>query len=477
MAYVRGLDRSQPMLLPECLEDYVGEDNPVRVIDAFVDGLELHEIGMDCKEEGSVGRDGYHPKALLKLFVYGYLHRIRSSRQLERSTKCNLEVIWLLGKLQPDHWTINEFRRRHSACFKAVLRNFNMLSLELGLFGAELIALDGTFIKAVNSKARNYTGAKLKKLIKRVDELITQYLKELEDSVDPGGEQDDSGGQRQATAEALEALKERRHEYLRLVEEAQNSTTGQVSLSDPDSRRLSKGSQNTVGYNAQIAVDSKHHLIVAGEVTQDGNDQRQLEPMSQSAQDELGAQQLKIVADGDYHNLSQIHRLEQRGMEVHSPPRAPRQSTQNYYPLSSFHHDGSRDHYVCPEGHHLTRHADATEGEVIYRIYYNTKACRNCPVRGACTKASYRKLHIHEHAEAGKKVALRMTRCPEVYARRQGIVEHVFGTIKWDWDQGALMTRGLEGARGEWMLSCLAYNFRRVLSLVGSRRLLQAMRS
>lgn len=476
MAYVEGWDRSQPMMLPECLDDYVTAENPVRVIDAFVDSLKLHDLGMNCKVPGSVGRDGYDPKALLKLYVYGYLNRIRSSRGLERETLRNMEVIWLLGKLQPDHWTINEFRRRHAKPFKAVLKQFNLLCMKMGLFGAELVALDGSFIKAVNSKTRNYSVAQLKELTAKIDAVIGDYLQKLKECEEQG--EDEGGGGKDegaAIAELLAALKEKRDHHQNLLEQADASESKQVSLTDPDSRRLNKRSQQTVGYNAQVTVDSEHHLIVAAELTQDGNDLRQLEPMSRAAKEELGVEELTVVADAGYHNLRQIHQCEEQGIEVHSPARARRASEKDFYPVSSFRYEAQEDCYVCPNQQRLTRHADDKQGEVIYRTYYNSSGCRDCPLREQCTKGKYRKLHIHQYAEVGQRVAARLEDQPEVYARRQGLVEHVFGSIKWNWHQGALLTRGLVTARGEWMLSCLAYNISRVLKVFGVAKLLEAL--
>jgi transposase len=475
MAYVSGTDRQQPMLFPECVEDYVNGDNPVRAIDLFVDRLELHELGMDCKQLGSVGRDGYDPKALLKLYLYGYLNKIRSSRGLERETKRNIEVIWLLGKLQPDHWTINNFRKQHSGAFKKVLRKFNLMCLSLGLFGAKLVAIDGAFTKAVNSKMRNYSPKRLKALLGKIDAVIAKFIEELEQSSRVEDCVAECAEEECATVEALAALREKRQRYEDLIEEAEQSATGQVSLSDPDSRLLNKGKQSVVGYNAQIAVDAEHHLIIASELTDAGNDMGQLSAMGRAAKEQLGVEELTVVADGGYHNLAEINRCEGDNIEVHAPEPAPRSTKKALYPVSSFQYDPGEDHYTCPNRQQLKRHADDRQGEVIYRKYYNAKACRDCPVREACTAGKYRKLAIHEHAGLRKKVAARMAATPEIYARRKGIVEHVFGTIKWDWGQGVFLTRGLKSTNGEWMLSCLAYNFRRVLNVLGTRNMIEAM--
>ena len=483
MAYIEGWDRSQPNLLPESLEDYVSEDNPVRFLDAFVDGLELHKVGMNCKQPGSVGRDGYDPRVLLKLYIYGYLNRIRSSRGLERETKRNLEVIWLLGKLQPDHWTINDFRRRHGECFKEILREFNLLCMKVGLFGAELVALDGTFLKAVNSKARNFTAAKLEKLMARIDERIAQYVEDLdhsrahEDGQDDGGDpgSGNSSGPDNATAKAIAELEEKRARYEELAQEAGDSETGQVSLSDPDSRHLQKGAKSMVGYNGQIAVDAKHHLIVCAGLSNDGNDLQQLSPMSMAAKEELGVSGLKVAADGGYHNLAQLAECEQAGIEVYAPQRQERMARRDLYALSMFHYDAQADEYRCPEGQPLHRHRDYRSRGATFRSYYNTAACRNCPVRECCTQGKYRKLSIHTHAAAGQRVARRMSEDPDVYARRKGLVEHVFGTLRSWWGLEGFLTKGLASTRAEWMLGCLSYNIRRALNVLGTRKLMAAL--
>ena len=477
MAYVQGWDRSQPIFLPECLDDYVSRENPVRVIDAFVDGLELHKVGMDCKIPGSVGRDGYDPRVLMKLYIYGYLNRIRSSRGLERETKRNLELIWLLGKLQPDHWTINDFRRRHAKGFKKILREFNLLCMKVGLFGAELVALDGAFLKALNSKARNFTANKLQKLIARIDGRIAEYLEELEQSnqQDQDDGSDSTSGPDPAIAEAIAELKKKREGYEQLAEEARKSETGQVWLSDPDSRPLQKGGKSMIGYNGQIAVDGKHHLIASAELTNDGNDLQQLEPMSTAAKEELGVSKLKVVADGGYHNLTQLAQCEEAGIEVHSPQRQKKASRKDFFAVSLFRYNRDSDEYRCPQDQPLQRHSDYTSRETTYRAYYNTAACRDCPVRESCTEGKYRKLSIHEHAEAGERVAQRMSENPALYARRKGVVEHVFGTLRTWWGYEGFLTRGLVTTTGEWMLSCLAYNLRRALNVLGCRRLLAAI--
>jgi transposase len=280
------------MLLPDSVEDYVGAENPVRVVDAFVEGLDLNGLGFDRKPEGSAGAPPYDPKAMLKLYVYGYLNRIRSSRELEKATRRNLEVIWLLGRLMPDHWTINAFRREHRARFKAVFRQFNLVCGSLGLFGADLVAIDGTFLKAVNNPQRNFTRNKVKNLLEEIDRRSEAYLEALETSDREASAQSmaasDQATEAQRIRSRLAALESKRAECMALLAAMETSPTGQVSLTDPDSRSLEKLSQRTVGYNAQIAVDAANHLIVAEEVTQEPSDTALLTPMAVAAKEVLG---------------------------------------------------------------------------------------------------------------------------------------------------------------------------------------------
>ncbi len=473
MGYQSGMDRNERQLLPETLDDYVSEENPVRAIDAFVEGLDLGQVGMVVKEPGSMGRDGYDPRMLLKLYIYGYLHKIRSSRALERETKRNLEVIWLTRKLQPDHWTINDFRRKHAKVFKAVLREFNLLCLKLDLFGRELVGIDGSFVRAVNSKGRNFSRKKLRVLLRRIEHQVEEYAKALESA--EGAKESLGTEKEKGLSEKLAKLGQKRRECQEMLEEAERTPDGQVSLSDPDSRLLKKGQESTVGYNAQVAVDGKNHLIAAAEVTQDANDYQQLEPMASASQELLESEKLKVVADGGYASGEQVKRCEEKGMEVHAPPRAEVKSGEGRYPMESFRYDQKNDCYACAHGQKLERHQDTIMKGVAYRVYYNVAACRDCPVRSQCTKGQYRKLKInpwHEHLE---RVKLRVRKHPEIYARRKGLVEHVFGTIKHWQGQGFFLTRGRQNVAGEFMLSCLAYNLRRAINLIGVSGLLKAL--
>jgi len=486
MGYIRSVPRSQAMLLPECVEDFVGPENPVRVIDAFVEGLDLLALGWAQLDEGLPGAKAYDPKVLLKLYIYGYLNRVRSSRELEKATYRNLEVIWLLGRLNPDHWTINAFRRTQRTRFQAVFRQFNLLCGGLGLFGAELVAIDGTFLKAVNNPARNFTKGKVERVLKEIDERTEAYLATLEKAEAEAASQ----GLGEAGAAAAPAphdvpLRERvaqlqadRHEYAALLARLTAEPGTQLSLTDPDSRLLQKGAETVVGYNAQVAVDASHHLIAAQEVTRDPNDTQQLAPMAEAACAALGVEKIAAVGDKGFYNIEQLVRCAEQGIETYVPaPQPARVAGDGSYPDTSFRYEAESDCYHCPQGQVLPRQKDTAMTSGRYHVYANAAACRTCPVRAACTSGAYRRINVHEHAKTAAAARARLAAKPEMMARRQGIVEHVFGTIKFWMGHRAFLTRGLEMVRAEFSLSCLAYNLRRTLNLVEVPDLLAALRA
>jgi transposase len=479
MSYLRGVSRQQIMLLPESVEDYVGADNPVRVIDAFIDGLDLGALGFELKAEEAPGAPPYDPKALLKLYVYGYLNRIRSSRELEKAARRNLEVIWLLRRLTPDHWTINAFRRSQRARFKAVFRQFNLVCGSLGLFGAELVAIDGTFLKAVNSPRRNFSQGKVRRMIEEIDRHTEAYLEALEASEREASSQSmaAAGGDPEAAQipGKLAALEEKRQQCAAILEQLSPEPGAQLSLTDPDSRALRKNTECTVGYNAQIAVDAAQHLIAVEEVTRDPNDAALLLPMAQAARDALGVEKIAAVADRGYYSHEQVRACAEAGIEAYVP--APRRSVagEGEYPIERFCYDAPRDLYICPQGRELRRHSDTTKARGRHRTYYDSAVCRDCPVRPQCTRGAYRKLTVHEHQEVIAAARARLQERPQIYAQRHALAEHPFGTLKFWLGYRAFLCRGLEMVRAEFTLSCLAYNLRRALNVLGVPRLLEAL--
>jgi hypothetical protein len=379
----------------------------------------------------------------------------------------------------PDHWTINAFRREHRARFKAVFRQFNLVCGSLGLFGADLVAIDGTFLKAVNNPQRNFTRNKVKNLLEEIDRRTQGYLEALETSDREASAQSMAAGDQEAEAKRigsqLAVLESKRGECLALLAAMETSPTGQVSLTDPDSRSLEKLSQRTVGYNAQIAVDAANHLIVAEEVTQEPSDTALLTPMAVAAKEVLGVDEIKVVADRGYYSHEQMRLCAEQAIETYVPMISHVPAGEGDYPIERFEYDAERDLFLCPQGRELTRHTDAIKPSGRYRVYYAGRvACRDCPVRPQCTKGQYRKLMVHEEREIIEAVKVRLRQRPQIAARRRGLVEHPFGTLKFWLGYHHFLTKGLEMVRAEFSLSCLAYNFRRALNVLGVGSLLSA---
>jgi transposase len=483
MDYVCGDDRAQGWTLPQHLEDYVTQDNPVRVVDLFVNQLDLREVGLPLQPP-STGRPGYNPRDLLKLYLYGYLNRVRSSRELERLTHRNLEVIWLLRRLRPDHKTISEFRRVHRAVFKQVFRQFNLICRELKLFGAELVAIDGSHFKAVNSKARNFTRAKLEALLQGVERGIERYLKELELN-DTDAQKADAalGAARAARLKGLpdrvQALKEARERYEGMLKTVEQEPAQQISLTDPEARLLKKaiGKEGMVGYNIQSAVDSAHHLIVDIAATTSPTDAGQLNEVAQRAKEMLAVKELTVVADGGYHSIKDITAAEAQGICVHVPAPVDKMEKEGFFAREDFVYDLQSDEYGCPGGQRLVRHEDCAQHGNVYQVYYNTAACAGCALRSQCTSGKYRKLKRVKGGEVLDRVALRMKDHAEIYEKRKALVEHPFGTLKFWWAQGAFLTRGRAAVEAEITLSALAYNIKRALQVLCLPAILDHLRA
>jgi transposase len=465
MSYLRGPDRHQVELLPATVEEYVAAEAPVRFIDAFAEGLDVKTLGFQQAQPASTGRPGYHPGDMVRLYLYGYLNRIRSSRRLEAEATRNLEVIWLLRGLRPDFKTIADFRKNNRACFKPLFRQFNVLCRQLGLFGAELVAIDGSKFKAVNNRARNFRRAELAELLQKIDVRIEEYLRGLEQQ-DRELETVAGNPSSQELQTKLAQLQERQGKYQELLKEMAAAEQTEVSLTDPDSRMQKKVG---VGYNVQAAVDARHHLIVEQAVVPDANDRRQLSALAKAAKAELGVAQLKVVADAGYHEVGQLAQSEQAGIETYvSVPgtiSGRSHGGKMVYPKERFRYDATADGYHCPAGQMLKRgHESQSKGKL--RIdYYNTAACRGCALKSECTVARYRKLSRRPDEAVAERQNARAAAHPEILKKRKTIVEHVFGTLR-NWEHDKFLLRGLAKVRAELSLSCLAYNLRRVLSLV-----------
>ena len=478
MSYLRGPDRSEVQLLPPCLDDYVALNAPARFIDAYVEGLDFRALGFTRAQAEATGRPPYHPADLLKLYLYGYLHRIRSSRRLEAEATRNLELMWLLRCLRPDFKTIADFRKDNRAAFKPLFKNFNLLCRQLNLFGAELVAIDGSKFKALNNCRRHYSQEQLQELVEKIERRIEEYLVEL-DHQDSEAEGVAGAPTGQALEEKIKRLREHRGRYDQLLGELKESGQNEVSLSDADSRKM-KGAhgEHFIGYNVQVAVDAKHDLIAAQEVVQAANDRGQLSAMALAAKEELGVQSLRAVADKGYHEADQLQSCEQAGVETFVPEQGKTSGQgkdgQEIFPKEQFRYDAAIDAYHCPGGQTLPRCHESQSRGKDWISYYHRAACRSCPLKSQCTTGAYRKIGRRINEAVVERVAARVAASPQVVAERKTIVEHVFGTLR-NWNHDTFLLKGLEKVRAEISLSALVYNLRRVLKLRSVEELLKAL--
>jgi transposase len=474
MTHIAGHDRSQTLLLPESLDEYVGQDNPVRFIDAFVDGLDLAAAGFTRVKPKMTGRPGYAPKDLLKLYVYGYLNRVRSSRRLEAETHRNIEVIWLLRHLKPDFKTIADFRCINHKAFRPIFRQFVLLCRQLDLFGRELIAVDGTRIKAVNNKDRNFTRASLTQFIKLAGAKLDDYLQRLDQS--DAAETKTTGSRVKNLAEKIAAIRTRRTRCKAMLEQLERAGEDQISLTDPDSRAMAAHTRVAVGYNAQIAVDVKHKLIVEQQVTNQVVDMGLLTQTAEPAKEVLGVETIDVVADKGYFKIEDIEACEKAGIEpyVPRPQRGPSVKA-GLFRKVEFQYDEATDSYVCPAGQRLHPYSSSLLRGLKKTNYVNKLACDDCSIRSQCTGGKFRTVSRLENEAVLDRMAARLAKRPGVLDRRRETVEHPFGTIKQWMNQGAFLMRGLEKVRAEFSLTALAYNLRRVLNLVGFAELMAAV--
>ena len=474
MPHIAGHNRSQALLLPESVDDYVGPENPVRFIDAFVDGLDLAAAGFVRVAPQVTGRPGYAPKDLLKLYVYGYLNRVRSSRRLEAETHRNIEVIWLLRHLKPDFKTIADFRRDNRIAFRPIFRQFVLLCRQLDLFGRELLAVDGTRIKAVNNKDRNFTRASLTKFIEAADAKLDDYLQRLDQS--DVSESGTAGSRTKNLAEKIAAIRERRTRCKAMLTELDRTGEEQISLTDPDSRAMAAHTRVAVGYNIQVAVDAKHKLIVEQQVTNQVVDMGQLTQTAAPAKDVLGVETIAVVADKGYFKIEDIEACEKAGIEpyVPRPQRGPSVKA-GLFRKDEFSYDAASDSFVCPAGQRLHPYSSSFLRGLSKTNYTNKPACDDCVIRSLCTNGRFRTVSRLENEAVLDRMQARLAERPDILDRRRETVEHPFGTIKQWMNQGAFLTRGLEKVRAEFSLTALVYNLRRVLNIVGFSKLMAAV--
>jgi len=475
MSYLEGEHRDQELLLPESLDSYISEDNPVRFIDAFVDKLDLNECGFQPVRTNARGRPSYAPADLLKLYLYGYSNRTRSSRLLERACHINMEVIWLMRRLKPDHKTIAEFRRKHPQSFKKVFRQFVLLCRKLGLVAGELVAIDGTQLKAVNNPAKNLTRTRLQRQIKDADQKIEAYLRKLDDA-----DAREKGGRklnRTKLREKINRLETELDSMKELDSAMEQAGVQQVSQTDAESRSMAKNPRIAVGYNAQASADEKHGILVAEDLSNDVQDYDQLASMARQSKENLGdPEDLDVTADKGYDKASQIKAVEEMGARCHVPGRRNSVKGGKHYTKDAFRYLKTKDAYRCPAGKLLHRSYESqVNGKTIY-TYNNSKACQGCRLFNRCTtKERGRNITRGEDEAIVETVRKRMREEPEKYKRRGATIEKVFGTIKWAMGGENLLTKGLEKTRGEWSLLCACYNLKRLITEVGVKRLLETL--
>jgi len=475
--FVEGVDRRQPTLLPECLDDYVAAENPVRVVDVFVDELDLGGLGFEVAP-AATGRPAYHPAMLLKLYVYGYLNKVQSSRRLEREAQRNVELMWLTGRLAPDHKTIADFRKDNGPAIQAACAQFVVLCRQIGLFGAALVAIDGSKFKAVNTRDKNFTATKLKKRLEQVAEHIAGYLRDLDTADRQEGEAIEARSGR--LKEKVERLREQMKMLKAMEARVAASPDGQVSLSDPDARSMATSGRGSgmVGYNVQSAVEAQHHLIVAHDVVMTGSDRQQLSSMAGKAKDALGVEALDVLADRGYFSGEEVLACEAMGVTPYVPkPLTSGAKADGRFGKQDFVYLPDQDVYRCPAGALLPRHMTSVEKGLTLHRYSDLASCQSCALKSQCTPSRERRVTRWEHEAVIEAMQTRMDLRPGAMRQRRRTVEHPFGTIKaWMGSTHFLMKR-LPNVKTEIGLHILAYNLKRVIAIMGAQPLMTAIRA
>ncbi len=472
--FIEGENRFQSTLFPESLEDYIAADNAIRVVDAFVDKLDLKQLGFDRAEPSVTGRPGYQPATMLKIYVYGYLNRIHSSRRLERESHRNVELIWLTGRLMPDFKTIADFRKDNRQAIRRVCLEFVGVCRELELFSATLVAIDGSKFKAVNSRDKNFTRKSVKRRLKKTQANIDRYLAKL-DAADQ-----EEPEIREVTAQELQqkiASMEAKMEELKHYEaEVEAHPDKQVSVTDPDARSMMKaGGGSTVGYNVQTAVDSKHHLIVAHEVTSATTDRSQLSSIAGKARTALDTETLTVIADPGYYKGEEIVECQINGIKALVPKvDTSGRKAKGRFSKADFRYDAGRNEYICPAGQRLTYRFDSIEhGKTLW--VYMKYGCSSCPLQAKCTSNNAKRIKRWEKEHILEAAAAELKQQPEAMRQRKRLVEHPYGTIKhWMGSTHFLMKR-LPNVQAEMSLHVLAYNLRRAINILGTEKIIEQL--
>jgi transposase len=471
--FIQGENRAQVTLLPESLDDYVTDTNPVRVVDVFVGELDLGKLGFEGVVPAETGRPAYHPADLLKIYIYGYLNRIQSSRRLEREAQRNVELMWLTGRLMPDFKTIANFRKDNGKAIRSVCRQFVVLCQQVGLFSEALIAIDGSKFKAVNNRDRNFTSAKLQRRMEEIESSINRYLSAL----DTADRQEPVVAQPKAERlhGKIAALKIKLQELKEIEVRLNETPDKQISLTDPDARSMKTRGTGIVGYNVQTAVDAKHHLIVAHEVTNDGSDRSQLSPMAKLARQAMGAEKLSVVADRGYFKSEEILACHQSDITVYVPkPMTSGAKADGRFNNTDFIYNTETNEYKCPAGQRLIwRFTSVEKGLKLHR--YWSSNCQTCELKAQCTPSPQRRVRRWEHESVLENMQQRLDQAPEMMRIRKQTVEHPFGTLKAWMGATHFLTKTLPRVSAEMSLHVLAYNMKRVIKILGSAALMEAI--
>lgn len=478
MSFIKGINRNQAQIFPEYLEDYVDEENPVRVIDAFINSLDIKKYNFTKNNPDKPGAPSYDPKDMLKLYIYGYINAVRSSRKLEKSTYNNIEVMWLIKKLHPDFKTIADFRKENKKQLKNILKEFNLLCKDWGLFSGKMIAVDGTKFRADNSKRNNYSKKKIDRQLSYIEKSIEKYMNEM----DKGDKEPEIETKytKDELKEKIKKLKERKTFYEDLNEELKTSGENEISTTDPDARMMdNKKNGVEVNYNVQIAVDDKNNLVLAVEVTNNPSDHGHLNDMVQASKEVLGMEEkdsIEVVADKGYYQTEDLKKCEKNNTITYVPHQIYQNTTKNpeYY-IDKFKYIPEEDIYICPQGQKLyrTKH----KGKVPERIKYkNYEACKKCINKDLCTTSKNGRLVNRSKDKAIlDRVDKRTEQNIEKYLRRQMIVEHPFGTVKRTMNAGYFLTRRLDSVKTEASLVFLAYNIKRVINILGVKEIIRRL--
>jgi transposase len=475
--FIEGEDRSQSTLFPERLDDYLAADNPIRVIEVFVEELDLQTLGFDGMQPQPTGRPGYHPSTLLKIYIYGYLNRIQSSRRLEREAQRNVELIWLTGRLMPDFKTIADFRKDNGKAIRSVCREFIVLCRSLKLFSEAIVAIDGSKFKAVNNRDKNFTDRKLKARMQQLEGSIARYLTEL----------DRADREPTLVTEArvghikgkIATVKAQMRQLKQIGQQMSKAPDGQISLTDPDARSMATSGRGTgmVGYNVQTAVDAKHHLIVAHEVTNVGHDRDQLSSMAQKAREATGRDELTVLADRGYFKGEEILGCERAGIKTLVPkPQTSGNKARGLFDKADFRYIAAKDEYRCPAGQRAIWRFTAVEDGLTLHKYWSS-ACPKCPIKARCTSGKYRRIARWENEHVLEAMQKRLDRTPQASRLRRQTVEHPFGTLKAWMGATHFLTKTLPRVSTEMSLHVLAYNFKRLIRIFGTQRVIRAMRT